>query len=132
MVPKETHEHDGGSNDDGGGNDVFKYCECENDQDGDGVCDEADGCPSDPNKSDPGKCGCGVPDTDSDGDGVADCLECPGDVTASGIVDAADLGILLALWGTDGKSNPDADINNDGIVGGGDLGLLLLYWGPCP
>ncbi|HUV83088.1 MAG TPA: PGF-pre-PGF domain-containing protein [archaeon] len=30
-------------------------------------------CPDDPLKIEPGVCGCGVPDTDTDGDGVADC-----------------------------------------------------------
>jgi subtilisin-like proprotein convertase family protein len=35
-------------------------------------------CPADPNKTEPGVCGCGVPDTDTDGDLVADCLDnCP-------------------------------------------------------
>ena len=37
--------------------------------------DEDDLCPSDPNKSEPGICGCGVLDEDSDGDGVADCQD---------------------------------------------------------
>lgn len=37
-----------------------------------------DTCPGDPDKDAPGICGCGVPDVDSDGDGVADCLDlCP-------------------------------------------------------
>lgn len=35
-------------------------------------------CPDDPGKADPGICGCGVPDVDSDGDGLVDCLDnCP-------------------------------------------------------
>ena len=39
-----------------------------------------DACPSDPNKTDPGVCGCGVPDTDRDKDGTEDCNDsCPYD-----------------------------------------------------
>lgn len=39
-----------------------------------------DACPLDPDKFDPGVCGCGVPDVDTDGDGVLDCLDgCPTD-----------------------------------------------------
>src|SRR5204863_8758519 len=39
---------------------------------------ETDRCPNDPDKTDPAICGCGNPDTDSDGDGFADCLDqCP-------------------------------------------------------
>jgi hypothetical protein len=39
-----------------------------------------DGCPDDPMKEEPGICGCGVADTDSDGDGTPDCNDgCPGD-----------------------------------------------------
>ncbi len=48
------------------------------DSDEDGVCDEEDGCPNDPNKTEPGECGCGVSDVDSDEDGLADCIDpCP-------------------------------------------------------
>jgi hypothetical protein len=44
------------------------------------VIDGADGCPDDPAKTDPGVCGCGVPDTDGDGDGTPDCNDaCPAD-----------------------------------------------------
>ncbi|MCK5320531.1 peptidoglycan DD-metalloendopeptidase family protein, partial [Candidatus Parcubacteria bacterium] len=32
-----------------------------------------DNCPDDPNKTEPGICGCNVPDVDTDGDGIADC-----------------------------------------------------------
>lgn len=39
-----------------------------------------DNCPDDPNKIEPGTCGCGVADTDSDGDNTPDCLDgCPDD-----------------------------------------------------
>lgn len=35
-----------------------------------------DACPDDPNKEAPGQCGCGIADTDADGDAVADCIDC--------------------------------------------------------
>ncbi|KAH3764098.1 glycoside hydrolase family 18 protein [Pelomyxa schiedti] len=39
-----------------------------------------DQCPNDPNKNTPGVCGCGIPDTDSDNDGIPDCHDqCPQD-----------------------------------------------------
>ena len=45
------------------------------DIDGDGSGDDCDGCPTDPAKIAPGACGCGNPDTDTDGDSVADCVD---------------------------------------------------------
>jgi hypothetical protein len=54
---------------------------------------------------------------------------CPADFDASGVVDGADLGLLLLQWNT---TNPAYDLNNDGIVDGGDLGILLVNWGACP
>lgn len=37
-------------------------------------------CPNDPNKTQPGICGCGALDTDRDGDGAMDCVDrCPDD-----------------------------------------------------
>ncbi|MHC4837042.1 MAG: hypothetical protein ACYTF3_02480, partial [Planctomycetota bacterium] len=37
-----------------------------------------DGCVKDPEKTEPGACGCGMPDVDGDGDGHLDCDDnCP-------------------------------------------------------
>ncbi len=53
------------------------------DEDDDGVPDANDNCPNDPNKLDPGICGCGVSDADTDGDGTPDCFDrCPDDPTS--------------------------------------------------
>lgn len=50
------------------------------DSDGDGTVDCLDQCPDDPEKTTPGQCGCGIPDTDTDEDGTADCNDaCPDD-----------------------------------------------------
>jgi hypothetical protein len=49
----------------------------------------------------------------------------PADLNGDGAVNAADLGVLLAAWGS---SLDLADINNDGIVDGNDLGLMLSSW----
>ena len=44
------------------------------------VSEESDLCPDDPNKTGPGFCGCGTPDTDTDNDGTPDCMDqCPKD-----------------------------------------------------
>ena len=74
---------------------------------------------------------------DEDGNGVPDCCDedvgcdCPADITGDGQVDAADLGVLLAVWNTDGGAIPGADINGDGTVNASDLGLVLGAWGLC-
>ncbi|MCO6429680.1 MAG: hypothetical protein J5J00_02385, partial [Deltaproteobacteria bacterium] len=37
-----------------------------------------DRCPNDPDKLEPGTCGCGIAETDTDSDGTPDCLDrCP-------------------------------------------------------
>ncbi len=49
---------------------------------GNGGGGTVDLCPEDPAKTAPGDCGCGVVDTDSDGDDFADCIDgCPSDPT---------------------------------------------------
>ncbi len=47
----------------------------------------------------------------------------PGDLDGNGIVNGADLGLLLGAWGTAG-----ADLDADGTTNGADLGLLLGNW----
>ena len=56
---------------------------------------------------------------------------CPGDLYRNGVVNGADLGILLAEWGAITPTTT-SDLNRDGTVDGGDLGILLSGWGPCP
>ena len=50
----------------------------------------------------------------------------PADLNGDGLVDGADLGLMLAAWGS--CSGCDADLNEDGLVNGADLGLLLAAW----
>jgi len=72
---------------------------------------------------------------DANSNGIPDSCEvdpCPGDITGGGFVDAIDLSILLAFWGSTGGGEFDADVNNDGIVEGADLTIVLTGWGPCP
>ncbi|MBL9119292.1 MAG: hypothetical protein JNL80_05175 [Phycisphaerae bacterium] len=56
-------------------------------------------------------------------------LPCSGDLNDDGVVDAADLAIMLGLWGT-----PDerADLATNQTVDAADLAILLGAWGPCP
>jgi hypothetical protein len=51
------------------------------------------------------------------------------DLDGSGKVDAADLAVVLAAWGTDARP---ADVDGDGAVGCYDLWYVRGNWGPCP
>jgi len=54
----------------------------------------------------------------------------PGDLNCDGVVDGADLLILLSAWGECPAPNDcPADLNNDGSVDGADLLILLSNWG---
>lgn len=48
----------------------------------------------------------------------------PADLNVDGVIDAADLGILLAHWGEAGIG----DLNHDGTIDGVDVGALLASW----
>lgn len=64
---------------------------------------------------------------DVDANGVPDECQCAGDINADGVVDGADLGLLLGSWGQNGA----ADLDGSQLVDGADLGLLLGAWGDC-
>ncbi|MFO0962367.1 MAG: M14 family zinc carboxypeptidase [Phycisphaerales bacterium] len=56
-------------------------------------------------------------------------LGCSGsiaDIDGSGVVDGADLGLLLGAWG---QGSSPADLDDNGVVDGADLGILLGSWG---
>lgn len=64
---------------------------------------------------------------------IAQLFEHPGtevtwtaDINGDGVVDGADLGLLLGDWG-----GTSADLDGDGVVDGADLGVLLGSWGDC-
>lgn len=69
--------------------------------------------------------------TDAYADNATLCVlvPCPADLNGDGVVDGADLGLLLGTWGSTGAA--PADLDGDGTVDGADLGLLLGAWGPC-
>ena len=57
-------------------------------------------------------------------------LPCTGDLNDDGVVNGADLSILLSEWGKCPGCN--GDLNDDGVVNGADLTILLGGWGNCP
>lgn len=50
-----------------------------------------------------------------------------GDVNSDGCIDAADIGLLIAMWGTD---DPVMDLDSSGLVNAADLGILIANWTP--
>lgn len=56
---------------------------------------------------------------------------CIGDLTGDGMINGADVGLMLAAWGNCPAPCP-ADLTGDGMVNGADIGLMLAGWGDCP
>jgi hypothetical protein len=71
---------------------------------------------------------------DANTNGIPDICEGPtcrdADLFRNGVINGADLGILLSQWGP-APAGTVSDINRDGQVNGADLGYLLNAWGPC-
>lgn len=56
---------------------------------------------------------------------------CP-DPNGDGVVNGADLALVLGAWGSCSGASCPGDVNGDGLVDGSDLALILGAWGPCP
>ena len=69
-------------------------------------------------------CGWNIDDVEIVGLVVVD--ETPGDLNGDGLVNGADMGLMLVSWGP--CPGCPADLNGDGVVDGADMGLLLTYW----
>ena len=116
--------------------------------------DCVDRCPEDVDKIEPGLCGCGVADTDTDADGTPDCHDdCPedplktapgdcgcgvadtnvqGDLDCDGDYDAADITL-----GMDDFGIQSADRNGDGVYDAADVRIAMAEFeiaeaGACP
>ena len=70
-----------------------------------------DNCHIDPNKLEPGICGCGIADVDTDGDGTPDCNDnCPDD---PGKIEPGSCGCGIADVDTDGEGTLDCNDSCD-------------------
>lgn len=61
---------------------------------------------------------------------VVPSTPCAADLDASGEVDAADLAVLLGLWGS-GPAASGPDLDGSGTVDAADLAQMLGGWGNC-
>ncbi|MBN2563863.1 MAG: S8 family serine peptidase [Phycisphaerae bacterium] len=105
---------------------------------------DEDLCPDDPDKTEPGVCGCGVPDIDSDGDGVLDCNDgCPYDrnkvepgVCGCGVPESTNDtdgdDVIDCLDNCPDLPNPDqADSNGNGVGDACELPPVETTLGDC-
>jgi hypothetical protein len=87
-------------------------------------------CPEDPKKTAPGVCGCGVAETDSDGDGTLDCNDnCPNNPD---MINPGENGCKAPEEDSDDDGIPDSEENcPDDPVGLGDPADLLYRFQIC-
>jgi hypothetical protein len=108
----------------------------DSDSDRDGVADCLDGCPTDPLKTSPGACGCGVPDEDLNENGIPDCNEEPCETSvdadpAGQTVTACDpVGFTVLASGQEPltyqwRKNGEALVDDDRIQGSTSATLLI-------
>jgi len=55
---------------------------------------------------------------------------CPADLTGDGLVNGADLALVIGTWGP--CAGCPSDLTGDGVVNGADLALVIGTWGACP
>ena len=60
--------------------------------------------------------------------GLLELPRCVGDFDCNGVIDGADLTMLLGFWGSQGG---EYDLTGDKFVDGADLTVLLGVWGLC-
>jgi len=56
---------------------------------------------------------------------------CSADITGDGVVDAADLAMLLGAWGSTADPCSLVDLDHDGTIDAKDVAIVLGQWGPC-
>ena len=107
--------------------------DCAADADSDGLPDWLDGCPDDPDKVEPGDCGCGVADADADEDGIADCDDnCPAvanpdqeDADGDGVGDDCDASAQPGEDDSSVEPSEDPEAAEDGSDDPGNAGEEL-------
>ena len=107
--------------------------DCQPDCDGDGLPDSwelsqalADDCTG---NAIPDNCEIAQdPSTDKNANGSLDACELArGDLNLDGVINAADLAVMLAFWGV--PNPPVGDLDGNGVINGADLAGLLVNWG---
>lgn len=92
---------------------------------------EHDLCPNDPNKIDPGFCGCGIADIDVNGDGIPDCGFRYGEINGDAEITAYDAALTLqCAEGVIELSEFQrfaADVDGNGCISGADADIIAQY-----